>query len=76
MKRLYVRPARRGNGAGRALASEAIAFARSTGYREMVLDTLPQMTTAIGLYRALGFGTIPPYGRNALPGMLYFGKQL
>ena len=75
MKWLYVRPAGRGSGAGRALANEAVAFARATGYREMLLDTLPQMAAAIRLYRTLGFKEIPPYG-HGLPGMLYFGKQL
>ena len=76
LKRLYVRPAGRGSGAGRALVTAAIAFAQRTGYREILLDTLPSMTTAIALYRAVGFVEIAPYWNNVLPGTRYFAKRL
>jgi ribosomal protein S18 acetylase RimI-like enzyme len=76
VKRLYVRPAGRGTGAGRALASAAVAFARVAGYREILLDTLPQMTAAIGLYCSLGFEAIPPYWPSGVPDLLYFRKRL
>ena len=76
IKRLYVRDAGRGSGAGRALAHEAIAFAASAGYREVVLDTLPGMTAAIALYRDLGFVEVPPYWESALPGTIYLGRRL
>lgn len=76
IKRLYVRDAGRGSGAGRALAREAIAFAASAGYREVVLDTLPGMSAAIALYRDLGFVEVPPYWESALPGTIYLGKRL
>ena len=64
MKRLYVREAFRGTGLGRVLAEQAIAFARGAGYRRMVLDTLPQMTAATRIYRALGFARCAPYYDN------------
>jgi ribosomal protein S18 acetylase RimI-like enzyme len=76
VKRLYVRPAGRGTGAGRALASAAVVFARAAGYREILLDTLPQMTAAIGLYRSLGFEAVPPYWPSGVPNLLYFRKRL
>ncbi len=76
IKRLYVREAGRGSGAGRALARQAIGFAASAGYREVVLDTLPGMTAAIALYRDLGFAEIPPYWASAIPGTLYLGRRL
>jgi ribosomal protein S18 acetylase RimI-like enzyme len=76
MKRLYVRPPGRGRGTGQALAVEAIRFASAAGYREMLLDSLPTMGAAIRLYRSLGFAPIPPYWNNAVPDMLYFGRQL
>jgi GNAT superfamily N-acetyltransferase len=49
MKRMFVRPAGRGLGLGRALADAIIAAARARGYGEMRMDTLPSLTTAIGL---------------------------
>ncbi|WP_375460362.1 GNAT family N-acetyltransferase [uncultured Enterovirga sp.] len=76
IKRLYVRLEGRGTGAGRSLARAVIGFAATAGYREILLDTLPQMDAAIRLYRALGFAEIPPYWNSPLPGTLYFGKAL
>ena len=76
MKRLYVRPEDRGIGAGRMLAECVIAFATAAGYSEMLLDSLPNMRSAIRLYRLLGFREISPYWNNTVPGILYFSKQL
>ena len=76
IKRLYVRPAGRGSGVGRAFVTAAAAFAREAGYREILLDSLPSMKAAIVLYRTLGFEEVPPYWNNTLPGILYFGRRL
>jgi hypothetical protein len=46
------------------------------GYREVMLDTLPWMTSAIAIYRSLGFAPISPYWNNLVPGIIYFGKPL
>lgn len=64
IKRLYARPQYRGGGLGRQLAEAAVAFARAAGYRQMLLDTLPQMAAAQALYRRLGFRDCVPYYDN------------
>jgi GNAT superfamily N-acetyltransferase len=76
MKRLYVRPAARGLGAGRALAERVIAEARSIGYHRLCLDTLPSMAAAVRLYESLGFRDVPPYCHNPVPGARYLGLDL
>ncbi len=55
MKRLYLRPAYRGKGIGRALAASLLEGARSLRYQKVRLVTMPFMTEAISLYRSLGF---------------------
>jgi len=62
MKRLYVRPAFRGNSIGRKLAEQLIDDATACGYAAMRLDTMAgRMPEAYRLYRALGFREIPAY---------------
>ena len=76
MKRLFVRPASRGLGVGRALVARVMDEARAIGYAEMVLDTLPTMAEAQALYHAFGFRDISPYRANPIPGTRYLGRSL
>jgi ribosomal protein S18 acetylase RimI-like enzyme len=76
LKRLFVRPGSRGLGTGRALTVRIIAEARTIGYTEIVLDTLPSMAAAQRLYEKQGFREIAPYCVNPIAGTRYLGKDL
>ncbi len=76
MKRLYVRPAFRRHGTGRALAQAAIDAAREVGYDRMRLDTLATMKEAIALYESLGFLRTAPYYHNPSPCAVFMELDL
>ena len=61
MKRMFIPPAFRGLGIGRALADRILADAKAAGYRRMRLETSVRQTDAIRLYERAGFRPIPAY---------------
>jgi putative acetyltransferase len=67
MKRLFVRPAFRGQGIGRKLAECIIAEGRGIGYQRIRLDTLPVLSAATRLYESMGFARCAPYYDTPLP---------
>ena len=76
VKRLYVRPAARGTGLGRALVESVVTHARDIGYRELRLDTADWMRDAVRLYARLGFRECSPYYHNPMPGVVYMSLVL
>lgn len=76
MKRLFVRDSFRGTGCGRALVAGVLAWAKQAGYRRILLDTLPAMDRAQGMYERLGFVEVPPYRPNPVPGARFLGLRL
>lgn len=77
IKRLFLRPAYRGNGRGKLLVDAVIDEARKLGYTHMRLDTLPgRMDKAIALYESIGFVDIGPYCENPVEGAKFMELDL
>lgn len=76
MKRLFVRSDARGTGLGTRLIERIVDEARSRGYREIRLDTLPIMAGAQRLYRQAGFEEIEPYYESPVAGTRFMRKRL
>ena len=77
LKRMYVRPAFRGNGVARQLLQHLEAEAGRRGFTHMVLETGVRQPEAQALYRSVGYTTIAPfgpYGNSAR--RVYLGKSL
>ncbi|HTS14864.1 MAG TPA: GNAT family N-acetyltransferase [Candidatus Sulfotelmatobacter sp.] len=62
VKRMYVRPGFRGRGYGRVILQHLADHARSHGVTRLRLETGVHQDEAIGLYEAMGFRRIPPFG--------------
>lgn len=76
MKRLYVRPAFRGEKLGVLLVQQIISVARTRGYGWLRLDTHPPtMQSAVALYRRFGFDVITQI-TNAVPELVYMELKL
>lgn len=75
MKRLYVKPAFRKYGIGKALVENLITASVELGYTSIRLDTLERLTAAIALYKNYGFEIINAYYENPLPGVVYMEKR-
>jgi len=61
IKRMYVDPARRGQGVARALLEQVIDDGRSAGVRTLRLETTAWMVEAHALYRSCGFTDAEPF---------------
>jgi carbonic anhydrase len=75
-KRLYVRPAYRKRGIAVALLAKLIEEARNFGYRSLYADTLPTMSSALDLYRKVGFVEVGPYSERPTPNAIYLRLDL
>ena len=67
IKRMYVRPAFRRRGIGRALVDTAIKEMQTAGYSTLRLDSARFMTDAHAVYRSFGFREISPYLESEIP---------
>ena len=76
LKRLYLRPTARGRGLSRLLMDRVVADARAIGYSRMLLDTLPFLRAARGLYREYGFEEIERYNDSPMDDSIYMKLEL
>ena len=76
MKRLYVRSEFRGKHIGNILTEKIIDEARKIGYKSILLDTLPFLTSAIKLYKKMGFYQIEQYNDSPMKDAIYLKLDL
>ncbi|MVN74827.1 GNAT family N-acetyltransferase [Hymenobacter sp. HMF4947] len=70
--KLYLLPAARGRGVGKALIDQCLQAASAAGYTRVYLETTEELTQAIPLYERLGFTYLP----QALGNSGHFGCQI
>jgi len=63
--KLYLISSERGKGIGRELLEKSIESAKQLGYKQLYLESLPELSKAIRLYEKAGFTFIPgPMGNS------------
>jgi putative acetyltransferase len=63
--KLYLSASSRGKGIGRQLMEKTVSSALRLGYRQLYLESLPELSKAISLYERAGFKFIPgPMGNS------------
>jgi predicted GNAT family acetyltransferase len=67
IKRMWVDPAHRGRGIGRAMLEQILGAARERRYPQVRLYSPDFMTAAHAPYRSLGFAEIDPYPETEIP---------
>lgn len=76
VKRLYVRPEYRGNGIATALVERIVEDARNIGYKELYLDTLPELENAVRLYKSFGFEETGQYNDSPVDKTIFMKLSL
>ena len=53
--KMYLVPSARGIGLGKSLIEKALAFATYSGYRNVYIETMPELSQAMKVYEKFGF---------------------
>ena len=53
--KMYLNPNARGVGLGKKLLEVSLTFARQTGYRQVYIETMPELEKAVSIYERFGF---------------------
>jgi len=56
---MYVLAAARGKGLGKRLLQQCIDEAKNIGFEKIYIETMPELTNAIEMYKKYGFTFIP-----------------
>ncbi|MDE0864084.1 MAG: GNAT family N-acetyltransferase [Rubripirellula sp.] len=77
LKRMFVRPSYRGQGAARIMLVQMEQLATDQGFTQIVLETGNRQLAAIRLYRSSGYAPIEPYSEQTDgPASVCFRKAL
>lgn len=76
--KMYLLPKARGSGLGRTLIEKAIDFAGKAGYKNVYLETMPELKKALDVYAKFGFQYLKgPMGNSGHTGCsLWMLKKL
>jgi putative acetyltransferase len=63
--KLYVAKEARGTGLGKQLMEKSMSWAKSHGYTQMYLESMPELTKAVSIYEKVGFKSLDePLGNS------------
>lgn len=67
--KMYLLPQARGTGLGRKLIEKSLAFAKEAGYKQVYLETMPELKQALKVYAKFGFDYLKgPMGNSGHTG--------
>lgn len=53
--KMYLKPEVRGAGLGKLLIEQCLAFAKTAGYQQVYIETMPELSKAVTIYEKFGF---------------------
>jgi putative acetyltransferase len=63
--KLYVAKEARGTGLGKQLMEKSMSWAKSNGYTQVYLESMPELTKAVSIYEKVGFKSLDgPLGNS------------
>jgi len=63
--KLYVAKEARGTGLGKQLMEKSMSWAKSHGYTQVYLESMPELTKAVSIYEKVGFKSLDgPWGNS------------
>lgn len=67
--KLYVAKEARGTGIGKQLMEQSMSWAKSNGYSQVYLESMPELTKAVSIYEKVGFQLLDhPLGNSGHSG--------